>query len=52
MDKIEFIHGGKEYDDRYPDGIPTRVNIITQDDKEIDRAVPKAPEPIIPNVML
>lgn len=31
MDKIEFIHGGKEYDDRYPDGIPTRVNIITQD---------------------
>jgi len=25
MDKIEFIHGGKEYDSRYPDGIPTRV---------------------------
>ena len=27
MDKIEFEHGGKEYDDRYPDGIPTSVVI-------------------------
>src|SRR5206468_1630359 len=23
MDKIEFRHGGKEYDEKYPDGIPT-----------------------------
>ena len=27
MDKIVFEHGGKEYDDRYPDGIPTSVEI-------------------------
>lgn len=27
MEKIEFQHGGKEYDDRYPDGIPTSVEI-------------------------
>src|ERR1041384_3222244 len=27
MDKIEFIHGGPEYDAKYPDGIPTRVDI-------------------------
>jgi 2-methylcitrate dehydratase len=25
MDKIEFEHGGPEYDERYPDGIPTSV---------------------------
>ena len=31
MDKIEFIHGGEEYDSKYPDGIPTRVQIITND---------------------
>ncbi len=30
MDKIAFEHGGKEYDDRYPDGIPTSV-VITDD---------------------
>ncbi|MCA9287059.1 MAG: MmgE/PrpD family protein [Phycisphaerales bacterium] len=27
MDKIEFAHGGGEYDSRYPDGIPTSVVI-------------------------
>ncbi|RMH26277.1 MAG: hypothetical protein D6693_07430 [Planctomycetota bacterium] len=27
MDKIEFRHGGPEYDRRYPDGIPTSVVI-------------------------
>lgn len=27
MDKIQFAHGGEEYDRRYPDGIPTRVQI-------------------------
>ncbi|MCA9280136.1 MAG: MmgE/PrpD family protein [Phycisphaeraceae bacterium] len=31
MDKIEFAHGGKEYDDRYPDGIPTSVVITDAD---------------------
>jgi 2-methylcitrate dehydratase len=25
MEKIEFEHGGKEYDSKYPDGIPTSV---------------------------
>jgi 2-methylcitrate dehydratase len=27
MDQIEFRHGGKEYDDKYPDGIPTTLEI-------------------------
>lgn len=27
MDKIEFRHGGAEYDAKYPDGIPTTVDI-------------------------
>jgi 2-methylcitrate dehydratase len=27
MDKIEFVHGGPEYDDKYPDGIPTTMEI-------------------------
>ncbi len=27
MDRIEFVHGGKDYDDRYPDGIPTTLQI-------------------------
>jgi 2-methylcitrate dehydratase len=27
MDKIEFVHGGPEYDAEYPDGIPTTVEI-------------------------
>ena len=27
MDRIEFRHGGPEYDERYPDGIPTTIEI-------------------------
>jgi 2-methylcitrate dehydratase len=27
MDRIEFRHGGKEYDEKYPDGIPTTLEI-------------------------
>jgi 2-methylcitrate dehydratase len=27
MEKIEFVHGGPEYDARYPDGIPTTLEI-------------------------
>jgi 2-methylcitrate dehydratase len=27
MERIEFRHGGKEYDDKYPDGIPTTLEI-------------------------
>ncbi len=36
MDKIEFFHGGKEYDDRYPDGIPTSVIIEDTDGTEFE----------------
>ena len=27
MDKIEFTHGGPDYDSKYPDGIPTSVRV-------------------------
>jgi 2-methylcitrate dehydratase len=27
IDRIEFRHGGKAYDDKYPDGIPTTLDI-------------------------
>lgn len=27
IDKIEFRHGGREYDEKYPDGIPTTIDI-------------------------
>ena len=27
MDKIEPVHGGADYDDKYPDGIPTTIEI-------------------------
>ena len=27
MDRIEFSHGGEDYDSRYPDGIPTTLQI-------------------------
>ncbi|MEQ9206960.1 MAG: MmgE/PrpD family protein [Phycisphaerales bacterium] len=36
MEKIEFFHGGKEYDDRYPDGIPTSVVIEDTDGTEFE----------------
>jgi 2-methylcitrate dehydratase len=36
MEKIEFAHGGKEYDDNYPDGIPTSVVIETTDGRNLD----------------
>ena len=29
MNKIQFEHGGKEYDDNYPNGIPTKLSIST-----------------------
>jgi len=31
MERIEFRHGGPEYDQRYPDGIPTTVEIEHED---------------------
>jgi 2-methylcitrate dehydratase len=36
MDKIEFAHGGVEYDSKYPEGIPTSVEIRTKEGKVID----------------
>jgi 2-methylcitrate dehydratase len=36
MAKIDFEHGGKEYDDNYPDGIPTSVVITDVDGKRYD----------------
>jgi 2-methylcitrate dehydratase len=27
MSKISFVHGGREYDERYPDGIPTSIRV-------------------------
>jgi 2-methylcitrate dehydratase len=36
MDKIEFVHGGEEYDRRYPEGIPTSVKIRLKDGSEIE----------------
>lgn len=36
MAKIVFEHGGKEYDDKYPDGIPTSIVITTSDGKAYD----------------
>ncbi len=31
MEKIEFVHGGQEYDEKYPDGIPTTLEIEQSD---------------------
>ncbi|QDU26486.1 2-methylcitrate dehydratase [Anatilimnocola aggregata] len=28
MQRIEFVHGGSEYDQRYPDGIPTTIELV------------------------
>ena len=36
MDTIEFEHGGQDYDDRYPDGIPTSMVITLSDGRTFD----------------
>jgi 2-methylcitrate dehydratase len=36
MDKIEFAHGGPDYDARYPEGIPTSVTITGRDGSAYD----------------
>jgi len=36
MEKIEFFHGGEDYDKRYPDGIPTSLIIVDTDGTEFD----------------
>merc|ERR1719506_1550714 len=35
MQKITFEHGGPDYDAKYPDGIPTAINITTKGGKKI-----------------
>merc|ERR1719272_2730678 len=36
MEKITFTHGGAEYDAKYPDGIPTSINITLKGGKTIE----------------
>lgn len=36
MEKMTFEHGGKTYDEKYPDGIPTSVVITLNDGTEMD----------------
>lgn len=36
MELISFVHGGKEYDDKYPDGIPTSIQLKMKDGRTLD----------------
>ena len=36
MKRVEFEHGGKEYDDLYPKGIPTSITISTKGGQQFD----------------
>merc|ERR1719377_25984 len=36
MQKVTFTHGGPEYDAKYPDGIPTSINITLKGGKTIE----------------
>ena len=36
MDTVSFEHGGKEYDEKYPDGIPTSVKITLHNGTVLD----------------
>jgi len=36
MSKIEFVHGGAEYDTKYPEGIPTSMEVTTKQGKTLD----------------
>ena len=36
MKKIEFVHGGLEYDSKYPEGIPTSLELHTKGGKVLD----------------
>ena len=36
MQRIAFEHGGPEYDERYPDGIPTSLVMTTRDGRTYD----------------
>ncbi len=43
MTKVEFQHGGKEYDDLYPRGIPTSVSIETAKGEVFDSGLIEFP---------
>lgn len=36
MDKIQFQHGGEEYDSKYPEGIPSSIQIQTAAGETLD----------------
>ena len=36
MEKINFVHGGPEYDEKYPDGIPTSISVNLEDGSKND----------------
>ncbi len=36
MEKIELVHGGPEFDSKYPDGIPTDIQIRTTYGESLD----------------
>ncbi|HMS55115.1 MAG TPA: hypothetical protein PKA27_06905, partial [Fimbriimonadaceae bacterium] len=36
MKSINFVHGGPEYDAKYPDGIPTSISIVDQSGARFD----------------
>merc|ERR550514_2297753 len=35
MQKITFEHGGPDYDSKYPDGIPTSIDIVLKDGEKL-----------------
>jgi 2-methylcitrate dehydratase len=39
MDKVEFLHGGPDYDRNYPDGIPTSIRIETTEGRSYDSSM-------------
>jgi 2-methylcitrate dehydratase len=36
MEKIDFRHGGPDYDAKYPEGIPTSLVVTTRDGRDLD----------------
>lgn len=36
MELIQFEHGGKEFDEQYPKGLPTSISITTKEGKQYD----------------
>jgi len=36
MEKVSFLHGGKDYDSKYPEGIPTSVQITDKNNQALD----------------